>query len=203
MEVLLDQKTTLPLLLGAALALLGGVLTQFIFWRVSLSHSRRALLSAFRAELKVIRENLGTSLAGYRLSLRDADPPTPTTFVIPTPIFSANAGHLGQLRDSDLVEHVAEVYGSVASLSEQARVYSGVANATILLRQLNAMHLTATTTHVQVMKLHNRLLRVPPDAEMNLDDVEIESRKVLKDYSKLAEEGKIVSALERPWPDHA
>src|SRR5687768_14414754 len=110
MDVLLDQKTMIPLLLGAALALLGGIITQLIFWRASLSHSRDALLTAFLAELKIIRENLGSSVAGYRESLQANNPPTPTVFVTPTPIFNANAGHLGQLRDTDLVEHLVEVY---------------------------------------------------------------------------------------------
>ena len=201
MEVLLDTKTIIPLLLGAALALFGGVVTQFIFWRVSLSYSKDALLTAFRAELRVIRGNLSSDLAGYRDSLRINDPPTPTVFSLPTPVFSANAGHLGQLRDNDLVEHIVEVYNSIQSLSEQAMLYKGINNSALNLRDLNSIHLAATTTHVQVMKLHNRLTNVPLNGKINLDDTEVESRKYFTDDVKLLEAGQIRTILDRTWHD--
>jgi hypothetical protein len=199
MEVLFDQKTIAPLLLGAALALLGGVITQFIFWRVSLAHSKNALLSAFRAELRTIRGNLGSSLAGYRDSLRANDPPTPTVFLQPTPVFNANAGHLGQLRDPDFVEHIVGVYSSLNSLSEQAALYKGVANSAINPDELNAVHLAATTTHVQVMKLHNRLTNVPPNGKINLDHAEVESREHFAEHVKLLEAGQIGVILGKRW----
>ena len=201
MEILFDQKTMIPLLLGAALALLGGMITQFIFWRAYLAHSKDALLSAFRAELRIVRGNLGSHLAGYRDSLRANNPPTPTVFSFQTPIFNANAGHLGQLRDADLVEHIVEVYSSMQSLSEEADLYKGVANATIDLNDLNSVHLSATTTHVQVMKLHNRLINVLPDGKISLDETEVESRALSAENAKLLEAGQIRVILGRSWHD--
>jgi len=201
MEVLLDQKTMTPLLLGAALALLGGMLTQFIFLRIALANAKSALLSAFRAELGVIRGNLGSSIAGYRESLRANDSPTPTVFSLPTPIFSANAGSLGQLRDNDLVEHIAEVYNSLQDLAEQAAMYKGVLNSSIELRDLNSVHLSATITHVQVMKLHNRLTNVSANGKINLDDTEIESRTKFAEDAKLVGDGKMLVVLARQWHD--
>jgi hypothetical protein len=199
MEVLLDQKTIAPLLLGAVLALLGGVITQFTFWRVSLNHSKNALLSALRAELRIIRGNLGSSLAGYRNSLRANDPPTPTVFSQPTPVFNANAGHLGQLRDPDLVEHIVEVYNSLQALAEQAALYKGVANFAINPDELNSVHLSATTTHVQVIKLHNRLTNVPPTGKINLDSTEVESREHFAEHVRLLEAGQIEVILGKRW----
>lgn len=201
MEVLLDQKTMIPLLLGAALALLGGVVTQLIFWCASLAHNKNALLTAFRAELRIIRDDIGSSLAGYRDSLRQNDPPTPAVFALPTPIFSSNAGHLGQLRDTDLVEHIVEVYSSLQALSEQAVLYKGIPNSNISLSDLNSIHLDATTTHVAVMKLHNRLTNVPLNGQINLNDTEIESRKHLAENAKLIEAGEIRVILTREWHD--
>lgn len=201
MEVLLDPKTVAPLLLGAALALIGGFVTQLIFWRLSLRHSKNTLLTAFRAELGVIRGSLGSEIAGYRDSLRINEPPTPTAFSRPTPIFTANAGHLGQLRDDDLVGHIVEVYNSVQALSEQAMLYKGIENSSLDLQDLNSIHLTATTTHVQVMKLHNRLTDVRPEGKINLDETEAESRKYFADHFKLLEAGQIHTILNRTWHD--
>jgi hypothetical protein len=201
MEVLLDQKTMIPLLLGAVLALLGGVITQLIFWHVSLTHNKDALITAFRAELRIIRDNMGSAIAGYRDSLRQNDPPTPTVFALPTPVFSSNAGHLGQLRDTDLVEQIVEVYSSLQALSEQAVLYKGIENSAISLSDLNSVHLSATTTHVQVMKLHNRLTNVPPNGKINLDDIEVESRDHFASNAKLLEAGQIRVILAKQWHD--
>nr|CAS02920.1 putative integron gene cassette protein [uncultured bacterium] len=201
MEVLLDQKTIAPLLLGAALALLGGVFTQSIFWHAYLAHSKNALLSAFRAELRIIRGTLGSSLAGYRNSLRAGDPPTPTVFSQPTPVFGANAGHLGQLRDPDLIEHIVEVYSSLQSLSEQASLYKGAENSAVNPRDLNAMHLSATIAHVQIMKLHNRLTKIPSTGKINLDQIEVESQEHFAEHAKLLEAGQIDVILSKRWHD--
>ena len=201
MDVLLDQKTVVPLLVGAVLALLGGVITQFIFWRASLSNASEALLSAFRAELRVIRGNLSSSLAGYRLSLRENDPPTPSVFALPTPVFNANAGQLGQLRDNDLVEHIVEVYGCLQALSEQASLYKGISGAAIALRELNGVHIDATAAHISVMKLHNRLAGAPSASQVNLDASEIESREHFAEHVKLLDAGQIGVAYNKKWSD--
>jgi hypothetical protein len=188
-------------IVGAILALLGGVVTQFLFWRASLSHTKNSLLAAFRAELKVIRENIGTSLNGYRDSLRKNTPPTPTAFSMQTPVFNANAGHLGQLRDIDLVEHIVEVYNGLQQLAEQASQYKGTSNGVIKLDELNSIHMSATTAHVMVMKLHNRLTDVPPNGKINKDDIEVQSSKYLEEYKGLLEAGKIDVILKRTWHD--
>jgi hypothetical protein len=201
MEVLLDQVTTMPILLGAALALIGGMITQFIFLRVSLSHTKKALLSAFRAELRIIRDNMGASLGGYRKSLELGELPAPTVFAIPTPVFDANAGQLGQLRDIDFVEHIVEVYNSVQSLAEQAKVYKVTASSEISQQDLNSIHLYATVTHVQVMKLHNRLTKVSPNGKINLDETEVESRKLSAEHAALLDAGQINRILNKRWGD--
>lgn len=201
MEILLDNQTMVPLLVGALLALLGGVVTQFLFWRTSLSHTKNSLHAAFRAELKVIRENIGSSLAGYRDSLRNNIPPTPTVFSMQIPVFNANAGHLGQLRDIDLIEHIVEVYNSLQQLVEQASIHKGTSNEVIKLDELNSVHMSATIAHVMVIKLHNRLTAVPANGTINKDNIEIQSRKYLEEYKGLLEAGKIDVILKRTWSD--
>lgn len=198
MDVLLDQKTMVPLLLGAALALLGGIITQLIFWRASLSHNKTALLTAFRAELKVIRGNLGSSIAGYRESLQANDPPTPTVFVTSTPVFDANAGNLGQLKDTDLVEHIVEVYSGLHALSELACLFKNITNTSILLSDFNSVHLSATTAHLQVMNLHNRLTGIGKDKE-SFDYVELDTRKHFAENTSLLQAGKISVILAKRW----
>lgn len=201
MEILLDQKTIIPLLIGAALALLGGIITQFISWRISLSHAKEVLIIAFRAELKIIRENIGTSLSGYRLSLLDGTTPRPNVFATQTPVFNANAGHLGQLRDSDLVEHIVEVYSTLHGLTERSASFSNIPSAAIELRDLNEIHMGASITHVQVMNLHNRLTGVPTGGQTNLNDSEVESREHLLDIDRHLKCGEIDVILNKRWCD--
>jgi hypothetical protein len=201
MEIFFDPKTIIPLLIGAALALLGGFFTQFVFWRIGLKHSRDILLIALRAELRVLRDNIGTSLKGYRLSFLNSMTPKPNVFAAPSPVFDANAGNLGQIRDNDLVEHIVEVYSSLHDLRERSASFSGVPNTSIELRDLNEIHMFATATHVQVMKLHNRLLEVPPDGQINQNNTEAESRKLLEEFQNHLDSGNINAILNKRWGD--
>jgi hypothetical protein len=199
MEVFTDQRTMIPILFGALLALFGGVLTQLIFWRISLAHSKEMLISAFRAELKNIRGTLGATLAGYRDSLRANDPPDPTVFSLPTPVFNASVGNLGQLRDADLVEHIVGFYSGLLSLSEEACRYQGIANAEIKPRDLNYVHLSATTVHVQVMDLHDRLNNIRAEARLPISDAEVESRTLFTQHAKLLEADGLSVILDQSW----
>ena len=122
MEVLQDLKIMIPVLLGAVLALLGGTVTHFIFWLASVNHNRNALRLGLAAELKVVREELGSALSTYRTSIRNNSSPTPVDFVFPTPIFDANAGNLGHLRGPGLVSYMVGTYSSIRLLSEKARL---------------------------------------------------------------------------------
>lgn len=201
MEILLDAKTIVPLLFGAALALFGGIVTQLAFWLLSLRHTRKTLETAFRAELKVIRENLGSTLAGYRDSLRANNPPKISVFSFPSPVFDSNAGNLGQLHDKDFVEHIVEVYSAIHALRSQSDALSNSTKDSLELCDYNEMHIDATTTHVQVIKLHNRLLGITAPDRINVDETEVESRTLMKEIHDLVSNGNINQALQKPWAD--
>lgn len=199
MEILLDAKTIVPLLFGAALALIGGVVTQLAFWLLSLRHTRKTLETALRAELKVIRERLGSTLAGYRDSLRANDPPKISVFSFPSPVFDSNAGNLGQLHNKDFVEHVVEVYSAIHALRCLSDAHSNSTKDSLELRDYNEMHMDATTTHVQVIKLHNRFLGITALNGINVDETEVESREFVKELNDLVSNGNFGQALQKSW----
>ena len=145
-----------PTLIGAGVALVGGLLSQSIFLVVARKHEHNVLLAALRAELRVLREDLGASVGGFRESLRKGEWPTPSAFIIATPVFDANVGSLGRLRDLDLVDQIVETYTTVKSATEDANRMREL--SVRLLADFNDMHLRATFAHLLVMKLHNRLL---------------------------------------------
>jgi len=195
------DTTPWSLLVGAAFAMTGGFIAQFVVWAISLKHTKEALRIALRAELKSIRENLGTELQGYRDSLRMSDPPTPTVFARHMPIFLANASNLGQLRDNDLVEQIVEVYSGLQDLTDRANQYKNVSNASIGHSQLNEIQFSATAAHVSVMKLHNTMCNVPQKGKLSRDNTEVESRRLLAEIRDLHLQGKMSDAWEKVWTD--
>lgn len=198
-NALLNSATMMPVLVGAALALLGGLITQALFLWFGLRHTRNVLTIALRSELKVLREHLGSSLNGLRLSLRQNETPRPNVFAVPTPVFDANAGSLGHIREADLVEHVVEVYNSLHELRALSDSFSGIPNEKLELRDLNEIHIFATISHVLVMKLHNRLLNVSPNGAINQNDTEAESRVLLVEIEKHLANGDVHALLSKVW----
>jgi hypothetical protein len=178
------EKIT-PILIGAALSMFGGLITQGIFIWLNRRHERNTLFVAIKTELKTLRENLGGRLRGLRDTLHRQEVYRLEDFVLPMPIFDANAGKLGQLGDIDLIEHVVEVYDNLYALSSRAKFFERIPNERIDLRDLNEIHLSATTSHLMVMKLHNRLLGVPKSEQLNQDETEKETRMLVSKYQQL------------------
>lgn len=183
----------------AALTLAASVIAQAIFWAVTLRHRRQTIVAALRAELKVLRGTISSDVEGYRASLRKGDPPTPTVFAYPTSVFDSAVGNLGQVRDDDLVEHIVETYTMIKSLSEDANAYRNIGNADISLSELNEVYLSAVSTQVSILKLHNRL-KGQPYSDVD-DDSESETlRDLAKHGDELQTEG-IHRLLDRKWSE--
>ena len=189
----------MPVLVGAALALFGGLTTQAIFLWFGLRHTRNVLTVALRSELRVLRGNLGSSLDGLRLSLRQNESPRPNVFSVPTPVFDANAGSLGHIRDPDLVEYVVEVYDRLHELRALSASFRSIPNERLELRDLNEIHMFATISHVMVVKLHNRLLDISSNGAINQNNTEVESRALLVEIEKHLANDDVHTLLSKVW----
>lgn len=188
------EEKVVPVLIGGALTLVGGLVSQGLFLWLNRRHERATLLVALRSELKLTRENIGANVQGFRDSLRSGEAPSADVFILTTPIFDANAGRLGQLQDLDLVEQIVETYDSLKSLAGRASLLKR-----LTLRDQNEIHMSATISHLQVMKLHNRLhgLTLP----VNQSETEKETRKFVDELVRDLASGKISEILSRVWTD--
>jgi hypothetical protein len=190
------KEKVVPILIGGALTLVGGLISQALFLWLNRRHERATLLVALRSELKLMRENIGTDVQGFRDSLRFKQTPRPEVFILTTPIFDANAGRLGQLKDLVQIESLVYVFDSLKRLGERARFFEKISNGRLELRDLNEIHLYATFLHLDVMKLHNRLKGVTLSED--LSETEKETRKFVEEFQV---SGKLDEILSRVWTD--
>lgn len=199
LEAFSDPKILAPLIIAAILALLGGIVIQTISRRASLKHQRNALLTAFFAELSVIRADLASSLSSYRRDLKAQRSPQPGDFLLGTPIFESNATNLGQLRDTGLVQYLVTTYSSIHTLSEKAKIYREIDTSDLPRYYFNNIHSYATSTHVQVIKLHKSLGRRLGITDDNVHASEKESFEIMKRDSALLDAGRYEVIMERDW----
>lgn len=199
MEVLQDLKTIVPVLLGALLALLGGAVTHFVFWRASVNNSRNALRIELAAELQVVRQDLSSALSSYRKALRTPETPAIVDFVCSTPVFDANAGHLGQLREPGLISYIIATYSSIRTLSDRAKVHYAIDPTELPKYAFNNIHSYATATHIQVIKLHTSLARLHGDDRVPCDETEAESFRISERDRTLMDAGQYHVIMERKW----
>ena len=201
MEVLQDPKIILPLLLAGFLALAGGIVTQLIASLWMSNHKKSALRAALIAELEITRESLGSALATYRRELKINGRPMPVDFAISTPVFDANAGQLGLLGKIGLISYVVATYSSIKILSEKAKIFSSVDTDGAPIFVFNNIHCYATSTHIQVIKLHNAMLDRIPSANFLEGEVEQESMNIMGRDSTLIRSGQYHAIMERRWTD--
>ena len=194
-----DPNILAPLLITAILALLGGIVIQAMSRRASLKHQRDSLLTAFHAELSVIRSDLASALSCYRRDLKEQRSPLPGQFLLSTPIFDSNATNLGQLRDTQLVEYLVTTYSSIHTLSKKAKIYQEIDTTGLPRYYFNNIHSYATSTHVQVIKLHKSLARRLGVTENSVQASEKESFEILKRDSMLLDAGRYEVIMERDW----
>lgn len=165
------------LITGAGLAATGGLITQlFLNWKMK-RDTKKALLIALTAELKVMREGFDTHIAGLRITLtRETRLPRPDAFNVSTVVFDANAGSLGNLRDSDLIVQLVEAYSTVHKLKRNAGRFSAFTNEQITRQSVLEHHTSATLAQLAVMQLHNRMTHGKDSGPRNIWGTEAETR---------------------------
>ena len=201
MDVLLDPKIIGPVLFGAVLAFIGGAITQILLWRMSVKYNRDVLLIGLTAELKMVRDSLRSSLATYRSALKCNHLPEPIDFVFSTPTFNANAGNLGNIRNLGLVSYIVTTFDSIHMLSEKARLFYSIDTAALPNFAFNNIHIYATATHIQVIKLHNSLLKAQNFATPPPNDCEVESLDIFNRDATLIDSGQLQVVMQRKWGD--
>ena len=70
------EEKVVPVLIGGALTLVGGLVSQGLFLWLNRRHERATLLVALRSELKLTRENIGANVQGFCDSLRSGEAPS-------------------------------------------------------------------------------------------------------------------------------
>ncbi len=188
-----------PVIVGAALAVAGGLLTQALFLWSSRCHTKKVLLIALKAELKLLREQIGSSITGICKASNNDERPKLDVFSLATPVFDANAEHLGNIQDPDLVEQIVEVYGTVYEIREKSRLFSNLPNESSNDRFVAEILLSSIPLHVQAVKLHGRLVKVIGSIEAPLTKDEVEINRLFKIMQDLHKKGEIDELLETTW----
>lgn len=114
-------------LLAAAVTATGIFLTaRFTAWQ-DRKNRRNALLASLLGEIAIIREEVRLYLQKLPPDLEKKTPPrTPpridkqTEPLMPTGIFEANVGSLGELGDSRLIEDITQLYAHIERVSAQS-----------------------------------------------------------------------------------
>ncbi len=99
-------------------------------------------------------------------------------------IFTANAGSLGLFGDGDFVDHLVETYSSLNSLITHSHSFQRFTNDQISREQVCEYHVFATSVHLQVIKLHKRLLSELKRSPPSENEAEKTTRKLADRYQK-------------------